>query len=133
VSPGQAGQKIRIVPLYDGFDQARGGPYFEPDRPRIDDPSERERVADFMRDGAVVLRSTALDVDAVEPTRGTVVPGSFRTDGQWIWSDGLMYYVREHGIAPAAEFYSHVVACQYRCADPGAAGLREATQMLVRR
>jgi hypothetical protein len=125
------GEGLAVVPFYDGFDEARQQPYFGADRSRITDPAERQRVADFMLDGAVALRSTGLDIDIVDPARGHVVPGSFRTDGRWVWSDGLTYYVREHGIAPAADFYAHVVACQYRCPGAGPDAVGRAARLLT--
>lgn len=127
-----AGAGLRIVPVYDGRDPVTG-PFFSPDHHRISDPAERERVAAFMRDGVVVLRSTDRDPDAVEPARGSVVPGSFRTDGTWIWNDALMYYVREHGITPHAEFYAHVIACDYHCPEPSPVAAREALRLLMPR
>lgn len=123
---------ISVVPLYDGLDPVTG-PYFGPDHDRIGDQAERDRIADFMRDGTVVVRTTALDEDVVDRARGSVVPGSFRTDGTWLWNDGLAYYVREHGIAPPADFYSHVIACGYRCPRPGRAVVRDAAQVLLHR
>jgi hypothetical protein len=124
------GADLRVVPLYDGMDPVTG-PYFGPDHERIADPAERERVAGYMRDGLVVLRTTSLEPDAVEPSRGSVVPGSFRTDGSWVWSDALMYYAREHGIAPDREFYAHVVASGYRCPQPPTSIVRKALQVLM--
>jgi hypothetical protein len=124
------GGGLRIVPLYDGMDPGRG-PYFRPDHGRIADPAERERVAGYLRDGLVVLRTTGRDPDAVEPGRGSVVPGSFRTDGAWVWNDALMYYVREHGIAPDPEFYAHMAACGYRCPAPAASAAGEALRLLM--
>jgi hypothetical protein len=125
-----SGPGLRIVPVYDGMDPA-AGPYFRPDHERIADPAERERVAAYMRDGIVVLRSTDHDPDAIEPGRGNVVPGSFRTDGAWVWNDALMYYVRVHGIAPPADFYAHVIARGYRCPRPGPEVHRQALRLLI--
>lgn len=123
---------LPIAALFDGADPVTG-PYFSPDRERIADPAERDRVADFLRDGTVVLRAMALDRDAAEPARGYVVPAGFRTDGIWIWNDALGYYVRTHGIAPPEDFYRHVVACGYRCPRPGAEAVRRAERTLLRR
>ena len=124
------GDGLRIAPVYDGRDPVTG-PYFTDDRDRISDRAERMRIAAFMRDGLVVLRSTARDLDVIDPGRGTAVPGSFRTDGTWVWNDALMYYVREHGIAPSAEFYAHVVACGYQCPDPPLAAAEAALRRLI--
>lgn len=119
-----------LAPLYDGFDPA-SGPYFDSSRPRIADPAERDRLLGFLGDGTLALRSTRFDPDVVEPARGQVVPGSFRTDGQWLWSEAVEYYVREHAIAPAAGFYEHIVSREFRCARPGPADLRRCVERLT--
>jgi hypothetical protein len=49
---------------------------------------------------------------------------SVRTDGDWVWSDGVAYYVREHGIAPDGEFYAHIRKLGYRCPPTGEATAR---------
>lgn len=127
----EAPAEVRIARLFDGFDE-RTGPYFAPERFAIDDPDERARIADYLRGGTILVRSTALDPDMVDPSRGTAVPASFRTDGAWIWSDGLMYYVEHHGVAPPAEFVARIVAHGYRCAEPDPAALRRASERLAR-
>jgi hypothetical protein len=123
------GTEIQLAPLYDGYDPATG-PYFAPDRSRIDDPAQRRRVAAYLRGGVIVARSFTLDRDVLDPSRGDAVPGSFRTDGSWLWSDGLMYYVEEHGVAPTTDFYAHIAASGYRCPDPDEASVRRAGDAL---
>lgn len=121
---------MNLARLYDGFNQATG-PFFDPGHLRVDDQAERQRAAGFLRDGTVVLRSLGLDVDAVEPARGRVVPGSFRTDGEWIWSDAHAYYLVQHGIALPDEFQSHLIACQFLCLVPTAESLGRAADLLL--
>jgi hypothetical protein len=38
---------------------------------------------------------------------------SFRTDGRWIWTDAVAYYVREYGLAPEAKLLSHIRSRRY--------------------
>jgi hypothetical protein len=132
MTPAAPGQGLRIADVYDGLDPA-SGPYFRPDRDRIADAAERDRVVGYLRDGVVVLRGTDRDPDALDPSRGNVVPGSFRTDGSWVWNDALTYYVREHGIAPDPEFYAHLIANGYHCPEPGPNAAREAVRLLMPR
>ena len=120
---------IRTAPVYDGFTPGVG-PYFAPDRGRVDDPEQRRLIAGYLRGGTIVLRSFALDPDVVEPGRGAAVPGSFRTDGSWLWSDALLYYVETHGVAPPADLAEHIVAAGYRCPQPDAEAVRAAAQVL---
>jgi hypothetical protein len=63
MNSAQAPPELKLVPLYDRFDPVHG-PCFDPDHPHIDDAAERERVAAFLRDGAIVLRSAAFESDA---------------------------------------------------------------------
>lgn len=101
--------------LFEGQD-ANGAWTFAPDRARIDDPDERARIARFLSGGKVILHTVASDVDELAPSNGSVVPMSTHTDGTWIWSAALRYYVETHGIAPEPEFLAHIVA--YECVAP---------------
>jgi hypothetical protein len=38
------------------------------------------------------------------------VPTSFRTDGEWIWTDTVAYYLQQHGMAPDEELVAHIEA-----------------------
>ncbi len=77
---------------------------------------ERARVAGFLAAGAVLMFTTATEVDRLEPARGRVVGLTVRTDGEWAWSDALTYYVSTHGLAPEPDLYAHIRARGYHCA-----------------
>jgi hypothetical protein len=76
----------------------------------------------------MVVRTTGRDVDRIDPARGQVVPLSFRTDGHWVWSDALGYYVAEHGIAPELEFLRHIAARDYQAEVPDEEARRQAVE-----
>jgi hypothetical protein len=57
-----------------------------------------------------VLYSTARAHDALNPDAGQVVPSSFRTDGEWIWTDAVAYYLEQHSMAPDEELAAHIEA-----------------------
>jgi hypothetical protein len=122
---------VRVARLFDGRD-ARGEWTFAPDRARVDDPAERARVAGFLRGGKVILHVPGSDVDRVEPANGKVVPVSTHTDGTWIWSAGLRYYVEVHGIAPEPDLLAHIVAHEYVAARPEEPAWRAALDRLRR-
>jgi hypothetical protein len=107
----------RIAQLFDG-NHPVAGPYFAAGREWIGDPAERARIARFLGGGTVILFTTARERDYLDPSAPREVGMSFRTDGEWVWSDGLAYYVRHHGIAPDPDFYRHIRARDYRAADP---------------
>ncbi|MET7461657.1 hypothetical protein [Nonomuraea sp. NPDC005501] len=109
------------------FDGARDGvPYFLPDHPRVVDP----RLAAYLRAGTPVLSTTGTDIDRIDPSRGQVVPLSFRTDGTWIWTDTVTYYLEEHQIRPDEELCAHVIAQGYSCPEVDAATARHAVEEL---
>jgi hypothetical protein len=66
----------------------------------------------------------------VDGTRGKVVPLSFRTDGAWIWTDTVTYYLETYGLEPDSELAAHVAANDYRCPDVDDATARRALDEL---
>jgi hypothetical protein len=96
------------------------GPGFAPGHPVIDDIGDRERVLGYLRGGTPVLTTTAGMPDILDPAAGPVVPTSFRTDGAWIWTDTVAYYLSRHGLAPDARLAAHIDAmCARGQAVPG--------------
>jgi hypothetical protein len=84
----------------------------------IVDAAERDRVATYLRSGAPILVTTALGVDQLAPARGEQVGMSYRTDGEWVWSDALSYYAANYGLAPEDGFYQHIRDRGYECPEP---------------
>ncbi|MFJ8582308.1 hypothetical protein [Micromonospora sp. NPDC093277] len=60
----------------------------------------REVVVGYLRDGSPLIRSDELTTDRCDPARGAVVPTGYRTDGEWVWSEAVEYYLSEHGVVP---------------------------------
>jgi hypothetical protein len=116
---------VRIGGVFDGVDPTTRRPVLAPDHPRLD-RVECDRVVAYLRAGTDVMTTTALDVDQIDPSRGQIVPVSFRTDGTWVWSDEVPYYVETYALAPEPDLYRHIVARGYRCATPDAAAVRSA-------
>jgi hypothetical protein len=120
---------IKVARLFDGIGQD-GVPFFADDRARIEDPEERERVGRYLLSGTMILRTTGRDVDYLDPDRKRSVGMSFRTDGNWLWSDALGHYAMNHGIAPDPDFYQHIRAQSYAPATPDEAAIRRALEVL---
>ncbi|RIV36060.1 hypothetical protein [Micromonospora radicis] len=74
---------------------------------------ERERVLAFLGGGSPIVRSTATMDDVLDGTPG-VVPMGYRSDGIWVWPDGLAHYVQGHAAAPEPDFLDHIRAAGYR-------------------
>ncbi|MDY7087612.1 MAG: hypothetical protein SYR96_21185 [Actinomycetota bacterium] len=103
---------IGIARVFDGVDPVTG-PWFAPGHPVLDG-AERDRVGRYLEGGRPVLMTTQRMADVVEPARGAVVPMSYRTDGVWVWTDTVTYYLRTHGLAPDPELLAHVRGREFR-------------------
>ncbi|MEU7860169.1 hypothetical protein [Nonomuraea sp. NPDC049141] len=93
--------------VYDAMDGGTG-PRFHADHPLMTDSAQRERIIGYLTSAMVIRDNPVLRDDAMNPSRHRVVPWSFRTDGAWIWSDAVAYYLREHALAPEADFLAHL-------------------------
>ncbi|WP_131759044.1 TNT domain-containing protein, partial [Actinomadura fibrosa] len=96
------------------FDHA--GP--DGDRPSVTRPpvpaDEADRVARYLRDAPVVLAARSSAPDQIDPSRGAVVPLTFHTDGTWVWSGAVGYYLREHGVPPEPDLVAHIRSQGFR-------------------
>jgi hypothetical protein len=98
----QAGRRFQLAPVFDHVDPVTG-PSFAADHPVIEDPAVKARILRRLEAGTLVLASPMLMDDILDPASEAVVPMNYRTDGAWIWTDTVAYYLRVHGLAPAAE------------------------------
>lgn len=113
----QHGGQVRIARLFDGKDES-GAWRIDQDRPRIDDLDERSRIGQFLWGGVVIMRATGYDNDVVDPSREYVVPIATHTDGTWIWSAAVRYYLLHHGVAPEPDLIEHIRSCNYVATKP---------------
>jgi hypothetical protein len=96
----------------------------------IADSEERERITAYLKAGAPILTTTALTQDLLDAARGKAVGATYRTDGTWVWTDALMYYTGEYGLAPEDDFYAHIRASGYACPRPNDASQDAALNVL---
>jgi hypothetical protein len=102
-----SGPEFDLAAVFD-FADAVSGPGFAPDHAVLDDPDQLEQTLAYLSSGALVLATTATMDDVLAPEAGAVVPASFRTDGEWIWSDAVEYYLSRYGLAPEAGLDEHI-------------------------
>jgi hypothetical protein len=98
---------MSVARVFDAVDQDTG-PSFAPKHPLITDPAECDRLLAYLKQGVLVLATMGTLDDVVEPHRGPVVPMSYRTDGRWIWSEMVTYYLEVHQLAPDPELVHHI-------------------------
>jgi hypothetical protein len=109
----QGEPEFELAAVFDFADPV-SGPGFAPDHAVVDDPDERERILAYLRGGVPVLLTTAAMPDILDPAAGAVVPANFRTDGEWIWTDSVDYYLSRHGLAPDPRLTEHIGAALAR-------------------
>jgi hypothetical protein len=112
------GPPFKIARVFD-FVKPDTGPGFLPEHRVVADAAERDRMLAYLASGTPVLYTTARTQDIVNPEAGQVVPTSFRTDGTWMWTDTVAYYLEQHGLAPDEELAAHIEAC-YQAGDTSA-------------
>lgn len=102
----------REFPLARVFDTVHpiDGPGFAPDHLRVEDEDERRALATYLGAGEPVVMTTGLMEDVLDPERGGVVPMNFRTDGTWIWTDSVTFYLEEYHLAPEPDLLAHLRA-----------------------
>jgi len=122
-------RRIRMAALFDEVDPAHG-PRFRHDHERVEDDTERLRLAGYLRAGQALLVSTALLSDIVDPDAGFTVPVSFRTDGLWLWTDATTYYLERHHLAPDPVLAAHIRERGYRHAQLDGVDLHRALAAL---
>jgi hypothetical protein len=93
--------------VFDGVDPVRG-PWFVTNRPVLPDRTGRDALVARLRSVPIVVWSTVNMIDVLAPDRGEVVPLHLRTDGTWIWSDAVAYYLEHHHLAPDPELVTHL-------------------------
>jgi hypothetical protein len=92
------------------------GPGFALGHRVIADDDERDRMVRFLKSGTIILHIPARMTDVLKPDNGQVVPTTFRSDGEWIWTDAVTYYLEYYRLAPDEGLMEHIDA---RCPAAG--------------
>jgi hypothetical protein len=106
-SESPPGSPPMMARVFDGHDPS-GRPWFSPSRLRLVAPGRRERIAEYLDAGRMVVRATGKAPDPLATSEEPVVPLSWRTDGRWVWQDALAHYVRTLGVAPELALLCHI-------------------------
>lgn len=101
--------EFTLAKVFDFADPVTG-PGFAPGHVVLDDQAERDELLAYLRAGHPVLMTSATMEDILDPSAGAVVPTNFRTDGKWIWTDTVSYYLSRHGIAPDSRLTEQIRA-----------------------
>lgn len=99
---------VQLCRVFDRAD-AENGPQFDAGHPQLVG-DELELTARYLQSGSPLLTTTEPMADVVDPQRGLVVPMNYRTDGSWVWTDTVTYYLRTYGLSPDPDLLAHLRA-----------------------
>jgi hypothetical protein len=121
---------VRTARVFDSYDPVLGG-QFAADHPVISAGDELTLVLEYLSAGTVLLGTDTREADVFDEDAGPVVPMSFRTDGRWIWTDAVAYYLRTYALAPDAGLLADMRARDYQPPRAGPVALHRALVALA--
>ncbi len=86
----------------------------------------------YLGSGLPVLTTAVTMADVMDPRRPEVVPLTFRTDGRWVWTDAITYYLERYGLAPEPELLYHLQLAKNSEPDVSDVALHRVLSMLQR-
>lgn len=119
---------LRVARLWS--DVIEGAPVLDAELGRVDAVTPADRILTFLGGGTLVVRAAGRSEDWLAPDRPLVVPIGFRTDGSWLWSEELAFYLREHGVVPEPAFVTHMVRHGFAARPASDAEVRAAEALL---
>jgi hypothetical protein len=108
---GRRARPVRLAAAFDSY-EPDGTPSLALDRPELDRP-EATRVAGYLDAGVPVWSSPDLGPDVLRPGQPRLVPTGLRSDGRWVWSDAVGYYLKTHNVAPDPDLLMWIRAAGY--------------------
>ena len=84
----------------------------------------------YLAAGTPLLITTELTADMLDPTHPMVVPTNVRTDGEWVWSDAVSYYLDRYRLAPEVPFLAHIQQRRYVAAEVDVVALHRALSVV---
>jgi hypothetical protein len=124
--PGQ----LSVARVFDRVDPFTG-PDFAADHELLSEGDEPRWVLDYLANGHVLLSAAARSTDVFDAGLGEVVPLSIRTDGAWIWTDTVTYYLEEYALSPDAGLLEHIRDQKYRVPAIDAVAVHRAFAKLI--
>ena len=100
-------EAIHLARVFDYVDPDHG-PAFDSDHPMIENDDEIALLLDYLENATPVLVTSSTIADVADDAHPDVVPLTFRTDGTWVWTEAVSYYLKRHRLAPEARLLAHV-------------------------
>ncbi|UGT39678.1 hypothetical protein LTV02_26940 [Nocardia yamanashiensis] len=123
---------MRLANSFDGMD-SHGKPIVSSKRTAVSDPNEFAKIEQFLSGGGFAMGTGRKSVDLIDPERGNVVPSTFRTDGEWLWTAAIGYYLTEYRTPIDTDFLTHIRNSGYVASVPSEAQMQQALIFLDER
>lgn len=102
--PAPTSPFFRLAKVFDGVD-ADGVPIAEREPVSgVDGP----KLVEYLQRAPVVFSSRGMDTDKLSADQAPVVPMTFHTDGVWVWSAAVWFYLLRHNIPPEPALLEHI-------------------------
>jgi hypothetical protein len=125
-------EPVTVARVFDSYDPMLGG-QFTVDHPVLSEGDEPTQVLSYLEGGSVLLATTAREPDVFDEEAGPVVPMTFRTDGRWIWTDAVAYYLRTYALSPDTDMLADMRERGFRTPEVDAVALHRALATLLER
>ncbi|MGW5848687.1 hypothetical protein ACWFQ8_12170 [Streptomyces sp. NPDC055254] len=109
--------EFQLAAVFDHVDPV-AGPGFAVGHPSVDDPALRALLVERLNAGTPVLVTPMLMNDVLDPERPSEVPLNYRTDGRWVWTDTVTYYLEQYALAPEPGLLAHLSSPDYAIPAP---------------
>lgn len=103
--------------------------YWEPDASG-EKIADAERVAEYLAAAQPVLAAARADVDALDPNGKVIGSAAWVTDGEFVFSASLSYYLRTYHLSPPARLLERVRELNYACPNIEPERTHEASELL---
>lgn len=80
-------------------------------------PGEKDALLSYLKSAPAVLSSRGTAPDLLDPERPSKVPMAYHTDGRWVWSSSVAYYLEHHDVSPDQTFLGHIRDRGHRLPD----------------
>jgi len=88
-----------------------------PNLDKVPTIADAASVAEYLDGSAVIQIALGRTIDAIDESKGMVVPIGTATDGTYIWPLSLSYYVKAHSVSPPEELLERARKSDYRAPD----------------
>ena len=123
-----APEALRRAKVFDGRDED-GSPLVW--RQGLTSVDEIMRIVGYLKSAPTVLFGRGFESDAWSPEDPPAVPRTFSTDGTWIWSGAVTYYLQKYGMPPEADLLAHIRARNYAVSEVSAQDRETAREQLL--